>query len=73
MVADNVRERVVPQRRCIRAKSALQAGTVISRDQLDVLRPCPPGAIEPYRMSEVVGRTLRRSLPPGEQLRWTDF
>lgn len=71
-VEDNERETVVLQRRSVRARVALAAGSPIAREQLEVLRPCPDGAIEPYRLSELVGRTTRRSIAAGEHLRWTD-
>jgi sialic acid synthase SpsE len=72
-VEDNERETVVLQRRCVRAKVALPAGAVIRLDQLEVLRPCPAGSIEPYRMPELAGRTLQRDIVAGEHLQWTDI
>jgi N-acetylneuraminate synthase len=72
-VEDNERETGVLQRRCVRAKVALQAGQVLAGDQLEVLRPCPTDGIEPYRMGELVGRKLRRDLAAGEHLTWLDL
>ena len=71
-VEDNERETVVLQRRSVRARVALAAGSLIVREQLEALRPCPAGAIEPYRLPELVGRTARRAIAAGEHLRWTD-
>ena len=73
VVEDNEAQTVVVQRRAIRTKTALPAGGMLLESQLEVLRPCPPDAIAPYQLAEVVGRTLRRNIPAGEHLRWTDF
>lgn len=72
IVEDNERETVVLQRRSLRARVALAAGSSIDKEKLEVLRPCPPDAIEPYRLQELVGRTTRRDIAAGEYLRWTD-
>ena len=68
----NEKETVVLQRRSIRARKDLLAGSVIERSDLEVLRPCPSGAIAPYSLPELVGRSLRRDISAGEHLRWTD-
>lgn len=72
-VAENEKETVVLQRRAIRLRADLYAGTVLVREHLTLLRPCPEDAIPPYQIGAVVGRKLRRSLPAGECLRWTDL
>lgn len=69
-VAENERDTVVVQRRCIRAARALDRGTVLRREDLDVLRPAPEDGIFPYHMETVLGRRLRTELPRGEHLRW---
>ncbi|MEX0787842.1 MAG: N-acetylneuraminate synthase family protein [Anaerolineales bacterium] len=72
-VADNELETVVVQRRCIRAARDLPAGTVITRDLLDILRPSPPRAIQPYEIEAVLGTLTARPIPAGAELRWTDL
>lgn len=72
-VAGNERDTVVVQRRCVRAAAAVAAGTRLTRQHLDVLRPAPEGAILPYDIDHVIGRRLRRAVTGGEALRWTDF
>lgn len=73
LVEANETQTVVVQRRAIRTKTALVAGSFVLESQLEVLRPCPLGAIAPFQIAEVVGRMLRRNIPAGEHLRWTDF
>jgi N-acetylneuraminate synthase len=72
-VADNEKETVVIQRRCIRAASNLVAGATLTREMLEVLRPAPAGSIAPYDIGSVVGRQLRRDVKAGQHLEWTDL
>lgn len=72
-VEENERETVVLQRRSIRARSDLKAGAIISRDFLEVLRPCPANALPPHQLEKVIGRTLMRDIKAGEHLQWSDL
>jgi sialic acid synthase SpsE len=72
-VEENEKETVVLQRRAIRLKNNLTAGSILTRDQLSVLRPCPSDAILPYEIEELVGKCLRRDINSGEYLRWIDL
>ncbi len=69
-VADNERETVVVQRRCLRAAADLEPGTVLTREMVDVLRPAPRDGIFPYDLDRVVGMRVRTPLKAGEHLRW---
>ena len=70
-VADNETQTVVVQRRSVRAARDLEAGAVLRREDLEVLRPAPVGAVMPYELDAVIGRTLSEPLPAGEHLRWS--
>ncbi len=72
-VEDNEQETVVLQRRSVRVKAALSAGTVLKREHLTVLRPCPTDALEPYHLPNLIGCTLRAPKQAGDHLRWTDL
>lgn len=72
-VEDNEKETVVLQRRAIRLKEDLSATSTLTRDHLDVLRPCPEDAISPSQISDVLGKSLRGDMKSGEYLRWTDL
>jgi sialic acid synthase SpsE len=72
-VSDNERETVIVQRRCMRAVKDLTAGTVLREDMLEALRPAPPGAVFPFDLKRVVGKTLSCNLSAGECLRWTNL
>ncbi len=72
-IAENEQETVVLQRRCLRAARDLPAGTVITREDLDVLRPAPRDAIMPYDIPRVLGKRLIVDKVAGQELRWTDL
>lgn len=71
-VEANERETVVLQRRCLRAARDLAPGEVLDASTVDVLRPAPAGALPPHQLPAIEGRTLRRALSAGEDIRWSD-
>ena len=72
-IADNERETVIVQRRCLRAARPIQRGEVFTREMIDVLRPATPGAIMPYEIEQVLGKKALVDLPAGKELRWVDL
>lgn len=72
-VADNERETVVIQRRCLRAARDLQPGETISREMIDVLRPATAGAIQPYELDDLIGLKVLERISAGQELRWSQF
>jgi len=72
-VADNEKQTVIVQRRCLRAARDIKAGEVLTREMIDVLRPATPGAIKPSEIGEVIGTRALEDIPFGKELRWTDL
>lgn len=72
-VAENEKDTVVIQRRCLRAARSLSPGQPLRRVDIDVLRPAPPDAIFPYDLEKVLGRKLRRPMDAGDFFRWNDL
>lgn len=72
-IEDNEKETVVLQRRSIRARKELIAGTVLLREDVEVLRPCPVDAIPPYQINDVIGSVLNRDIKSGENIKWNDL
>ncbi len=70
-VAGNERETVVLQRRCLRARRALRSGEILTRADIDVLRPAPVEAIMPFDLEKVIGKRVLVDLVQGQELRWT--
>ena len=72
-VEDNEKETVVLQRRSIRLKQNLDAGSILNYNDLIMLRPCPHDAIQPYELREIIGKKLTKSMQEGEYLTWTNL
>lgn len=72
-VEGNESETVVLQRRAIRFRGPLAAGTLVQVEHLFPLRPCPADGLPPYHLKDVVGKTLSRDVASGEHLKWTDL
>jgi sialic acid synthase SpsE len=70
-VADNERDTLIVQRRCLRAAREIKAGEILTREMIDVLRPASPGAIEPVRIDQALGTKVLEDVPFGEALYWT--
>lgn len=71
-VEPNEAETVVVQRRAVRTRNAISTGAVIAREDLCVLRPCPPDAIPASSLLDLVGRTAMRDMAADEQISWSD-
>jgi sialic acid synthase SpsE len=69
-VADNEKETLLVQRRCLRAAAAIAAGQTISRDMIDVVRPATVDAIRPPEIEAVVGTKAAVDIAYGEALTW---
>ena len=72
-IEENERDTAVVQRRAIRLVKDFDAGVIIGKADVIVLRPCPVDGIAPYHIDEIVGRKLRRPMCAGQHLRWTDL
>ncbi|MEP2827845.1 N-acetylneuraminate synthase family protein [Parvibaculum sp.] len=72
-IEKNEMETIVIQRRALRLKDALAAGTILSEDHLEALRPCPERAVSPDALSKVLGKRLSTGKKAGEELLWTDL
>lgn len=70
VVAENERETVIIQRRCLRAARDIVAGEVLDRAMIDVLRPATPGAILPDQVKVIIGMKAISDIPVGKELRW---
>ena len=69
-IADNELDTVVVQQRSLRASKKLTAGTILTRSDISVLRPAPPGNILPQSINQILGMRVRTDLVEGDDLRW---
>lgn len=65
-VEENEKDTVVLQRRCLRAAVDLSAGTILGPEHVVALRPAPEGSLDPFRLNEVVGKTIRMPFVKGQ-------
>jgi N-acetylneuraminate synthase len=65
-LSENEENTVIVQRRSVRANRDLPLGTIITNEDLEVLRPCPKDAFPPYLKNEIIGKKLKRELPRGD-------
>ena len=72
-IAANEGETSIIQRRCLRAARDIEAGEVLTREAIDVLRPATAGAIRPHELPSVLGTRTVRRMVRGQELRWTDL
>ena len=67
-IMDNEKDSVVVQRRALCASHNLNKGHIITSDDLVALRPCTSEGIEPYKISQVIGKTINCEIINGENI-----
>lgn len=72
-IEPNERLTVVIQRRALRAVGPIPAGTRLTAAHVEALRPCPEGAVPPNCLDQVLGRTVRKDIPRGMELLWSNL
>jgi N-acetylneuraminate synthase len=72
-IEENEAQTVILQRRAIRARERIKKGSMLTKELLVPLRPCPVDALPPYRLPEIIGKKVVRTIEPGEHLRWNDL
>ncbi len=72
-VAENEATTVVVQRRGVRAARQLPEGTILTREDLVVLRPAPRDAITADDLASAIGMRVCAPVGAGVALRWDDL
>jgi N-acetylneuraminate synthase len=67
-IEENERETVILQRRCVRLSRSVPVGHSITCNDIECLRPAPIGAIEPYRINDVIGKVVVEEKREGDAL-----
>ncbi|MBI2627904.1 MAG: N-acetylneuraminate synthase family protein [Candidatus Niyogibacteria bacterium] len=73
IVEENEKESVILQRRAIRAKFDLKAGSILDYNDFDFLRPIPEGGLPPYKAPEIIGKKIMKDIKKGELISLNDF
>ena len=72
-VEENEKTTVVLQRRAIRLKSSVSAGTILTADILEELRPAPSDAVAPYQKDQIIGKRLIVDKEKGDYVKFTEL
>ena len=67
-VEPNEHETIIVQRRSIRAARDLEEGSVITQENVEMLRPCSSTGLEPFRLDDILGKKINRALVKGEEI-----
>ena len=72
-VEENEKESLMVQQRSLWAARNLNAGDILTRGDVDILRPAPQGCINPQYLDSVIGHQLINSIGSGEIIQWKDI
>lgn len=72
-VEKNEYDTCVVQRRALYYQRNLKAGDVISKEDLFPLRPAPNGAVMPYELDKIIGKTLIKNVLSDNVVFWEDI
>lgn len=73
IIEKNEEETQIIQRRCIRACCNIKAGTILSRANVEILRPNTKDAFQPYDLELVLGNKIVVNKKHGEEISPTDL
>lgn len=72
-VEGNEHQTAVLQQRCLRVSKDLNAGHILTIDDVEALRPATVGALRPYQLNEILGKKIYRKHEFGDPLMIADF
>ncbi len=72
-IEENEKQSVIVQRRSLRYNKDIDANTILTKDDIISLRPIKEGNIEPYRINEIIGRTLKKQVLKDDAINFEDF
>lgn len=72
-IEENERQSAIIQRRAVYVTRDMEAGEMLSAEDLCPLRPIKPDGIPPYEMEKLIGKTLKQGVKRGCALSWKDL
>ncbi len=72
-IEKNETETSIVQRRVFYYQNDLEAGHIISENDIFPLRPVKEGAVLPYQADKIIGRKLVTSVKKDDDVKWTNF
>lgn len=70
-IENNEKATSIIQRRSIRIKKDLKKGSIIKKEDLICLRPCPIDAAAPYEINKFIGKKINKNLKKHDYLKWS--
>ncbi len=70
-IEENELNAYIVQRRSCVAKKNLSKGHIICKEDIDFLRPCPEGSVQPYEYEKIIGKRLKNTIEKNESFLWT--
>jgi sialic acid synthase SpsE len=65
-VEENEIKSKIVQRRAIRCKHEMSPGDIITKESVEFLRPIPSDGIEPYKIEEILGKSIIHKMNEGD-------
>lgn len=72
-VEDNEEDTVVVQRRSLYFNKKIEAGQIITADDVFPLRPAKKGMVMPYEKEKIIWKKVCRDIEPDTEVRWEDI
>ena len=72
-IEKNENDTVILQQRCVRMAHSMKVGSVLSKDDIECLRPAPRGTVLPYQLQDIIGKKLIMAKESGQAVYLTDF
>ena len=72
-IEENELDTVIIQRRCLRLKNNLEKDSIITLNDIDILRPAPANSYLPYETDKVLNKKLKISKKKGDALYLEDI
>lgn len=67
-IESNEEKSLIVQRRSLRVINDLKVGHIITSEDLEALRPIPADGFAPYRIDELLGKVVSKSIAKGEHI-----
>ncbi len=72
-IEDNEIGPFLVQRRSLRSKSIIQAGSKITRENTIALRPRTSKGISPSEIENILGKNLKKTIDEGDEIEWSNL
>lgn len=70
IIENNEVETVIIQRRSLRAIRNIDKSSILKKNDIIPLRPCPKDGIPPYKINEVLGKMAKVQITKGDYIKW---